>query len=261
MQDINKSCNINLLIAESFKKVKKVNPKDFENSQSGKCIKTLQGYWAFVPNPLPPHIDYDVKLQHLLSNADRLLGELSGTGRVMPNPYLLIAPYIRREAIFSSRIEGTQAGLNDLLFFEAEQPKKPKIPDVREVHNYVRAMEYGIVRVKELPISIRLIREIHKLLMEGVRGEHATPGELRRSQNWIGQPGCSLNDASYVSPPVKEMHQAIGDWEKYLHSNPYEPPLVQCALMHYQSEAIHPFLDGNGRIGRLLITFFLCEKK
>ncbi|MFB0519385.1 MAG: Fic/DOC family N-terminal domain-containing protein [Acidobacteriota bacterium] len=142
-----------------------MNIKDFENSPSGKCIKTLQGYWAFVPNPLPPHIDYDVKLQHLLSNADRLLGELSGTGRVLPNPYLLIAPYIRREAIFSSRIEGTQASLNDLLFFEAEQSKKPKIPDVREVHNYVLAMEYGIVRVKELPISIRLIREIHKVLM------------------------------------------------------------------------------------------------
>lgn len=223
-------------------------------------MKTLRGYWAFIPNPLPPNINYDKKLTPLLSEADRLLGELSGTGRLLPNPYLLIAPYIRREAVSSSRIEGTQASLNDLFFFEAEEQAKPKIPDVREVRNYVRAMEYGIDRLKKLPVSVRLVREIHRILMEGVRGEHATPGEIRRTQNWIGPPGCSLHESTYVPPPVDEMKEALSDWEKYLHSNSKEPPLIQCALMHYQFEAIHPFLDGNGRIGRLLITFLLRER-
>jgi Fic family protein len=167
---------------------------------------------------------------------------------------------MRREAVSSSRIEGTQSSLNDLFFFEAAPDSAPPSSDVREVQNYVLAMEYGLNRLKDLPISIRLIREIHEILMQGVRGEHATPGELRRSQNWIGSPGCFPADAVYVPPPVEEMHQALSDWEKYLHSNPMEPPLIQCALMHYQFEAIHPFLDGNGRIGRLLVTFFLCER-
>lgn len=237
-----------------------MNPDDFKNSAAGKCIKTLGGYWAFIPNPLPPRIEYDQELINLLSDADRLLGELSGTGRLLPNPYLLIAPYVRREAVSSSRIEGTQASLNDLFFFEAEEQQLPKVPDVREVRNYVRAMEYGINRLKKLPVSIRLVKEIHKILMEGVRGKHATPGELRRTQNWIGPPGCTLNESTYVPPPVEEMKQSLGEWEKYLHSNPKQPPLIQCALMHYQFETVHPFLDGNGRIGRLLITFFLCEK-
>jgi Fic family protein len=237
-----------------------LDPKGFRNSTSGKCIKTMRGYWAFIPNPLPPKIRYDRKLSRLLSEADRLLGELSGTGRLLPNPYLLISPYIRREAVSSSRIEGTQASLSDLFIYEAAEPKKPKVPDVLEVRNYVQAMEYGIKRVLELPISNRLICEIHGILMEGVRGQHMTPGELRRSQNWVGPAGCSLNEATFVPPPVEEMKEALGLWEKYLHSDAGESPLIQCALMHYQFEAIHPFLDGNGRIGRLLITFFLCER-
>lgn len=237
-----------------------MDTKDFIGSKTGKCIKTTRGYWAFVPNPLPPLFDFDKNLISLLSQADRLLGELSGTGRVLPNPYFLIAPYTRREAVYSSRIEGTQASLNDLFFFEAAESEEPKVPDVREVRNYVRAMEYGFKKLKELPISVRLIREIHKVLMEGVRGERATPGELRRTQNWIGPSGCTLNEATFVPPPVEEMQESLSGWENYLHSNPNEPPLIQCALMHYQFEAIHPFLDGNGRIGRLLITFFLCER-
>jgi Fic family protein len=238
-----------------------LNTKDFENSSAGKCIKTPQKYWAFIPNPLPPQIRYDINLVNTLSEADRLLGELSGTGRLLPNPYLLISPYIRREAVSSSRIEGTQASLNDLFFFEAEKPKKPRTPDVREVLNYVRAMRYGVQRLKKIPVSIRLICEIHKILMKDVRGEHATPGELRRTQNWIGSPSCTLNDATFIPPPVEEMKQALSDWEKYMHLHSSSaPPLIQCALMHYQFEAIHPFIDGNGRIGRLLITFFLCER-
>jgi len=237
-----------------------LNPKDFENSSAGLCIKTLKDYWAFIPHPLPPDINYDKLLIRLLSEADRLLGELSGTGRLLANPYLLIAPYIRREAVSSSRIEGTQASLNDLFYFEATESEKPKAPDVREVKNYVRAMEYGIDLLEKLPISIRLICEIHRVLMEDVRGHHATPGEIRRSQNWVGPPGCSLQEATYVPPPVEEMKNALGEWEKYLHSASDAPPLIQCALMHYQFEVIHPFLDGNGRVGRLLITFFLWEK-
>lgn len=237
-----------------------MNLKNFEDSSAGRCIKTLNGYYAFVPNPLPPVIQYDKKLIRLLSEADRLLGELSGTGRLLPNPYLLIAPYIRREAVSSSRIEGTQASLSDLFFYEASEQEEPKVPDVMEVRNYVKAMEYGIKRLAELPLSVRLIREIHKILTKGVRGERATPGEIRRSQNWIGPSGCSLNEATYVPPPVEEMKQTLSDWEKYLHLNSDEPLLIQCALIHYQFEAIHPFLDGNGRVGRLLITFFLCEK-
>lgn len=239
-----------------------MNPKDFRNSSVGKCIKTPQGYWAFVPSPLPPRINYDGGLVSLLSGADRFLGELSGMGRLLPNPYLLIAPYIRREAVLSSRIEGTQASLGDLFLFEAARQEEPKKPDVREVWNYVQAMERGIERLKKLPLSIRLICEIHKVLMEGVRGggEHDTPGELRRRQNWIGRPGCTLNEAAYVPPPVEETKQALNDWEKHLHSKSDVPPLIQCVLMHYQFEAIHPFIDGNGRIGRLFITFFLCER-
>ena len=237
-----------------------MNPKDFQNSSAGKCVKTINGYYAFIPNSLPPRFDYDKGIINLLSEADRSLGELSGTGRLLPNPYLLIAPYSRLEAISSSRIEGTQSSLSDLFFFEAAKFEKPKIPDVKEVWNYVQAMEYGIGRVKELPVSVRLIREIHGILMKDVRGEHLTPGEIRRSQNWIGSPGCLLNEAAFIPPPVEEMQQALSDWERYLHSNLDEPSLIQCALMHYQFEAIHPFLDGNGRMGRLLITFFLCEK-
>jgi Fic family protein len=237
-----------------------MNPKNFEKSPSVQCIKTLEGFWAIVPHPLPPRIKYDKELIRLLSDADRLLGELSGTGRLLPNPYLLIAPYVRREAVSSSRIEGTQASLSDLFFFEAAEKREPRVPDVREVSNYVSAMNYGIERLKDLPISVRLVKEIHEKLMEGVRGERATPGELRRSQNWIGPPGCTLTDALFIPPPVEEMKESLGAWEKYLHTELREPLLIECALMHYQFEAIHPFLDGNGRIGRLLITFFLCEK-
>lgn len=237
-----------------------VNPAEFTKSSSGKCVKTPRGYWAFVPHPLPPTLRYDKHLTSLLSEADRALGELSGTGSLLANPYLLISPYIRREAVSSSRIEGTQASLSDLFLFEASEHEKPKVTDVREVHNYVRAMEYGIDRLRELPVSLRLVREIHRVLMEGARGRHATPGQFRRTQNWIGPVGCSLNDATFVPPPMEQMNEVLGDWEKYFHSNPKEPPLIQCALIHYQFEAIHPFLDGNGRIGRLLITFFLCER-
>jgi Fic family protein len=178
--------------------------------------------------------------------------------RTLPNPHLLIAPFVRREAVLSSRIEGTQAGFSDLIFFEAAPSAKPPIEDVKEVANYVSALEHGLARLKDLPVSLRLIRETHERLMHGVRGASMTPGEFRRSQNWIGPPGCTLADAAFVPPPVAEMTQALSDFEKYLHEPPVLPPLVRLALIHYQFEAIHPFVDGNGRIGRLLITLLLC---
>lgn len=238
-----------------------MNPADFKGSTSGKVIQAIGGYPAFVPNPLPPQIEYDDEMVDLLSYADWGIGNLAGVGQLLPNPNLLIAPYMRREAVLSSRIEGTQASLSDLLFFEAaEEEKSPRTPDVREVRNYVLAMQYGLGRLAELPLSLRLVREIHERLMEEVRGEEKRPGEFRERQNWIGPPGCSLSEATFVSPPVPEMHEAVGEWEKFLHEAMHIPPLIQCALMHYQFEAIHPFLDGNGRVGRLLITFFLCER-
>lgn len=237
-----------------------MDPVEFRNSPSGRVIQTPNGYWAFVPHPLPPSIEYDAETVRLLSDADRGLGNLAGIGQLLPNPHLLIAPYIRREAVLSSRIEGTQASLSDLLFFEAAEEEPPRAPDVQEVRNYVRAMEYGLERLAKLPLSLRLVREIHARLMRGVRGEHARPGEFRQSQNWIGPPGCNLTEATFVPSPVPEMTEALGEWEKFLHEAKGIPPLVQCALMHYQFEAIHPFLDGNGRVGRLLITFFLCER-
>lgn len=177
----------------------------------------------------------------------------------MPNPHLLIRPFVRREAVLSSRIEGTEATLGELLAAEAGAAVERSPADLREVANYVVALEHGIKRLKTLPLSLRLVRELHGKLMKGVRGDRATPGEFRRSQNWIGPPGCTLANAVYVPPPPGELMNCLGDWEKFLHDRSL-PPLVQIALIHYQFEAIHPFLDGNGRVGRLLITLFLVER-
>ncbi|MBM4287548.1 MAG: Fic family protein [Deltaproteobacteria bacterium] len=246
-----------------------MNPERFRQSPAGRLLQVGQGetaYWAFVPIPLPPDLSPDKRLVRTLSDADRALGELAGLGRTMPNPHLLIAPFIRREAVLSSRIEGTQADLTDLYAYEAGQlplftEVKPPPPeaDVKEVGNYVRAMEYGLKRLDTLPVSLRLLRELHARLMEGVRGEHATPGEFRRSQNWIGRPGCTIQDAEFVPPPVPEMQEALDAFEKYLHAEDTYPPLIRLAFIHYQFEAIHPFLDGNGRIGRLAITLLLVN--
>ncbi len=225
---------------------------EFIEHPSGKLIKTSQDYWAFVPMPLEPSIRLDMQLVRSLSSADRALSELAGIARTLPNPHLLIGPFMRQEAVLSSRIEGTQASFSDLLYFEAASVTESRSPDVREVANYVRAMEYGLSRIEELPLSLRLIREIHAILMEGVRGNRSTPGEFRRSQNWIGPPGYSLMDATYVPPPVSDMMKALNDLESYLNSETETPPLIRLAMIHYQFEAIHPFLDGNGRIGRLL---------
>ena len=239
-----------------------MNPERFRNSGAGRCIRSIGShpYWAYVPNPLPPKIELDWELANLLSEANIKLGKLSGAGQLLPNPHLLIGPFIRREAVMSSRIENTQSGLDELFLFEVSRTESPRIPDVQELVNYVNATEYGIERLQHLPISSRLLCEIHKILMDGVRGKHATPGLTRTKQNWIGKPGCTLMEATYVQPPVPEMIACFSDLERYIHSNAKEPALVQCGLIHYQFEAIHPFVDGNGRIGRLLIILLLMEK-
>jgi Fic family protein len=231
----------------------------FRYSPSGRLVKAPAGYHAFVPHPLPPQLDWTPELITTLSDADRVLGELSGLGRSLPNPHLLIMPFVRREAVLSSRIEGTRASLFDLYTYEAVQLSLfAPPPDVGEVYNYVRALEYGLERLRTLPLSLRLIREIHARLLEGVRGERQTPGEFRRSQNWIGPPGCTLNEATFVPPPVPQMVQALDAFETFLHQAPAWPPLALLGLIHYQFEAIHPVLDGNGRIGRLLVTLLMC---
>lgn len=198
----------------------------------------------------------------LLSQADAALSELSGLGRYLPNPDLLITSYIRHEAIASSRIEGTRADLSDLLMDEVDPQQTPVDSDLFEVRNYLKALHEGIQSLDSLPLSGRLIRQMHATLMSGVRGQEKTPGEYRRSQNWIGPPGSTLATATYVPPPHDpEMHECIKHWERFINLRDTLPELIQCALMHEHFEAIHPFLDGNGRIGRLLITLFLIERK
>jgi Fic family protein len=220
------------------------------------------GYRAFIPAPLPPDppLVLDAKLTELLSRADRALGRLDGSVLTLPNPDLFVFMYVRKEAVLSSQIEGTQSSLQDLLaaeakLFELELPK-----DVEEVVNYVHAMNHGLARLEKLPVSVRLIKEIHAKLMHGVRGGKLQPGELRRSQNWIGPAGCTLSTATFIPPPHDVVPGALGDLEKFLHAEDGLPPLVKIALAHVQFETIHPFLDGNGRIGRLLITFLLTER-
>jgi Fic family protein len=230
--------------------------------RAGRFVKQVEGYNAFIPAPLPPDppIAMDGELARLLSDADRALGRLDGVATVLPNPDLFVAMYVRHEAVLSSQIEGTQSSLDDVLQFEIDAAGKELPKDVEEVVNYVNAMNYGLERIAQLPLSLRLIREIHEKLMAGVRGSEKTPGEFRRSQNWIGPQGCTLATATFVPPPVHEMQTALDNFEKFLHDTSL-PVLIHCGLAHAQFETIHPFLDGNGRVGRLLITFLLCERK
>ncbi len=221
------------------------------------------GYRAFIPAPLPPQppLNLEGELQSLLSAADRALGRLDGSVLTLPNADLFVFMYVRKEAVLSSQIEGTQSSLQDLLAAEAQILDQNLPRDVDQVVNYVQAMNHGLARLKELPVSVRLIREIHAKLMEGVRGGRLSPGELRTSQNWIGPGGSTLNTASFIPPPPHEVPQALGDLERFLHAEDTLPPLVKIALAHVQFETIHPFLDGNGRVGRLLITFLLTERE
>lgn len=231
-------------------------------TRAGQYLTQPTGYRAFMPAPLPPQppLALGGELQGLLSAADRALGRLDGSVLTLPNPDLFVFMYVRKEAVLSSQIEGTQSSLQDLLAAEAQLFDQGLPRDVDEVINYVRAMDHGLTRLAELPVSVRLIREIHAELMRGVRGGRLQPGELRSSQNWIGPAGCTLATATFVPPPHHAVPAALGDLENFLHAQDELPPLVKIALAHVQFETIHPFLDGNGRVGRLLITFLLTER-
>ena len=233
------------------------------SNRAGRYVRQVTGYRAFLPAPLPPEppVRIEGKLQAALSDADRALGRLDGSILTLPNPDLFVYMYVRKEAVLSSQIEGTQSSLQDLIAAEAQVLSPDRPGDVDEVVNYVAAMKHGLGRLKELPVSVRLIREIHERLLQGVRGSNLTPGDLRTTQNWIGPSGCTLNEATFVPPPPGEVGAALGQLEQFIHTEDSLPSLVKIGLAHAHFETIHPFLDGNGRVGRLLITFLLCEKE
>ena len=237
-------------------------PNDSFQHRAGRYVRQPKGYLAFIPNPLPPEppLHWDDELLSLLSQADQSLGRLDGVGDRLPNPDMFVTMYVRKEAVLSSQIEGTQASLEDVLEYEVNTRRR--LPaDVAETYNYVEALNAGLARLNELPLCNRLFREIHGILMQGVRGQEKSPGEFRASQNWIGPPGSSLSTATYVPPPPYEMTQAMGNLELYLNAAAPASLLIKAGLAHGQFEMIHPFLDGNGRLGRLLITFLLCQQK
>ncbi|MEX0925806.1 MAG: Fic family protein [Dehalococcoidia bacterium] len=225
-------------------------------------MSTSDGALAFVPDPLPPQIDLDAELQRLLEQAALSLGELRGLGHSLPNPELLVGPLLRREALFSSRIEGTIASAEQLALFEADPSMEREEPSVKEVRNYVDAARFGLSRMSSLPVSLRLIREVHERLMTGVRGEDKRPGEFRTVQNWIGRfMSTPIHEARFVPPPPSELPEVLNSFELYTARahNSNLPDLVELAVIHYQFETIHPFEDGNGRVGRLLLTLLMAE--
>jgi Fic family protein len=235
-----------------------MQPSDFTKDAPGTFVTAIGGQQAFVPDPLPPVIQWAGDLVSVISEADRALGELAGLGRDMANPHLLIGPFVRREAVLSSQIEGTHASVPDLLFFEVDEQVERDVPDVREVVNYIQTLEYALDPERRLPLGLRLIRGMHGVLMTGVRGENRSPGAFRRNQVHIGSPVAGIEEATFVPPPPNHLGAALDAFEKYLHAPSALPPVVRLALTHYQFEAIHPFADGNGRIGRLLISLMLC---
>ncbi|RIK45307.1 MAG: cell filamentation protein Fic [Chloroflexi bacterium] len=233
-------------------------------SPSGAYVRDVLGnveYWAFVPAPLPPELYLSPDTLLALSAADRAVGELSGLGRALPNPHLLIQPFIYREAVLSSRIEGTVTTAAELYAYRAGQLPLPGVgapeADVREVANYAAALEHGLRHLGDYPLSLWCIRGLHRMLLEGVRGDELLPGEFRRVQNYIGSPRTHINQARYVPPPPYELDGALAAFEAYMQGDDPLPPLVRLALIHYQFEAIHPFMDGNGRVGRLHIALLL----
>ena len=232
------------------------------STRAGQYVRQLNGYKAFIPAPLPPDPPVQIagELQTLLSEASIALGRLDGSIYTLPNSDLFVLMYIRKEAVLSSQIEGTQSSLHDVLAAEAKifAPNQPD--DVNEVVNYISAMKLGLRLLEKLPVSIRVIRKIHERLLRGVRGSNLSPGELRTRQNWIGPPGCTLNEAAFVPPPHHEVPQKLAELELFFH-NAELPLLITVGIVHSQFETIHPFLDGNGRVGRLLISFLLTERQ
>lgn len=242
--------------------MKVVTTMEADSKRGGQHVKQPEGYRAFIPVMLPPvpPIRMDDELVSLLSRADQAIGRLDGVAQTLPNPDLFVAMYVRREAVDSSQIEGTQSSLQDVLAFELDPAIKDIPDDVEEVVNYVRAMNFGLDRLDTLSLSLRLIREIHAELLHSVRGADKSPGEFRASQNWIGPSNAPLSKATFVPPPVPDMHRALDNFERFLHRDNDMPALVHCGIAHVQFETIHPFLDGNGRVGRLLIAFLLVHR-
>ena len=235
-------------------------PRKQSSRRAGEYVRQPAGYYAFHPAPFPPNdLSLSDDLVTLLSRAQLALGRLIGSAEILPNPDLFVFMYVRREAVLSSQIEGTQASLIDILEFEAQRERAERRIDVVETSNYIAAIRCGLERVATLPLSLRLLREIHARLMQGVRGgePERVPGEFRRSQNWVGGPSPAT--AVYVPPPVPVMHDALNQFERFLHRPNNMPTLIRVGLAHAQFETIHPFLDGNGRVGRLLITFLLSH--
>lgn len=232
----------------------------FSDTPFGRARRTpgRHGYVAYFPRPIPRSVEISPENLLRLADAEAAVGRLVGAARLLPQPHLLVRPYLRLEAVASTRIEGTQASLVDV--FDAEAGDRPLSADVEEVVNYVRAMETGIRRLETLPVSTRLVRELHAVILAGVRGREHRPGEIRSTQNWIGPADATIETATFVPPPPDELGDLLADLERFVHEQPRLPPLVQAALVHYQFETIHPFLDGNGRLGRLLIVFLLIVR-
>jgi Fic family protein len=237
-------------------------PKQAKETRSGRFVSQGEAYSAFVPKPLPPTppVDLEAELLSLLEQAGTELGRLDGIARVIPDPDFFVSMYVRREAVLSSQIEGTQSTLEDLLEREIGAGADDQRSDVLDIVNYVQAMNFGLERLQTLPLSLRLIREIHRELLKDGRGSHATSGEFRRTQNWIGPDGATIEQATFVPPPVPEMDKALAELEDYLHEEGRYSTLIEVGLAHAQFETIHPFLDGNGRVGRLLNTFLLVQR-
>jgi Fic family protein len=238
-----------------------VSPATKEKDRAGTYEPQPGGWGAFIPKPLPPIPEIRAnEMYGLLSTADRAIAALDSTILTLPDPDRFVFAYLRKEAVLSSQIEGTQSSLNDLLKAEAKITDRNIPNDVGEVANYVAAMNQGLKRLPEIPVSARLIREMHARLMQGVRGGNKRPGEFRQEPVWIGPTGCRIQEAVFIPPPAQEVEKSIADLEKFIHAKDDMPALIRIGLSHAQFETIHPFNDGNGRIGRLLITFLLCER-
>jgi Fic family protein len=234
-----------------------------QSTRAGKYVKQEKGYSSFFPNPLPPDppIKLDQELAELLSKADLALGRLDGAAEILPNPDLFVTMYVRKEAVLSSQIEGTQASLEDVLAYEALSERRKLFDSVSEVVNYVEAMNNTTKQLGNTPFNIEILKDAHKTLLRGVRGAEKSPGEFRPRQNWIGIQGSDIYSASYVPPPPAEVNYMLSQLEMYINNDTITPILIKCGLVHAQFESIHPFLDGNGRLGRLLITLLLCQQK
>lgn len=237
-----------------------MNPERYQDTAFGRVRRTIgpHGYFAYFPARIPRDLELTGTSVTLLTDAEAALGRLAGAGRLLPNPHFVVRPFLLREAVSSTRIEGTQADVRDVLEFEASE-LEPNA-DVEEVVNYLRAMDAGLELVNRVPLGVRVIQAMHGVLLDGVRGRERRPGEVRKSQNWIGAHGATPDTAMFVPPPAEELGDLIADWERFANERNSLPALVCAALLHYQFETLHPFLDGNGRLGRLLIVFYLIVR-